>query len=134
MAAVITLVHGGGDAVADAVLLARAIGRIIREDLGWPFGYNLLLVRLAAAGILPPALAAVAIATSSVTVVGNAPWLRRFHATVSHARARQPHPRRRIRAGQSSGICSASSKPISLAASSSNWASGFQPEFLDVAM
>jgi hypothetical protein len=77
MAAVITLVHGGGGAVADAVMLARAIRRIIREDLGWPFGYNLLLVRLAAAGILLPVLAAVAIATSSVTVVGNAPWLRR---------------------------------------------------------
>src|SRR5215831_12360231 len=92
MAAVITLVHGGGGAVvdADAVMLARAIRRIIREDLGWPFGYNLLLVRLAAAGILLPVLAAVAIATSSVTVVGNAPWRRRFHATVSHARARQP--------------------------------------------
>jgi len=78
MAAVITLVHGGGGAVADAVMLARAIRRIIREDLGWPFGYNLLLVRLAAAGILLPVLAAVAIATSSVTVVGNAPWLRRW--------------------------------------------------------
>ena len=90
MAAVITLIHGGGGAVADAVMLARAIRRIIRKDLGWPFGYNLLLVRLAAAGILLRVLAAVAIATSSVTVVGNAPWLRRFHATVSHARARQP--------------------------------------------
>ena len=35
MAAVITLVHGGGGgAVADAVMLARAIRRIIREDFG----------------------------------------------------------------------------------------------------
>src|SRR5215469_12346203 len=41
MAAVITLVHGGGGAVADAVMLARAVPRIIREDLGWPFGEDL---------------------------------------------------------------------------------------------
>src|SRR5262249_43490766 len=94
MAAVISLVHGGGGAVADAVMLARAIRRIIREDLGWPFGYNLLLVRLTAAGILLPVLAAVAIATRSVTVVGNAPWLRRFHPCAT------AHSRRRVRAGQ----------------------------------
>ncbi len=77
-AADITVVHGGIGAVADAVLLARATRRIIRQNLGWAFGYNLLLVPLAAAGILPPVLAAVAMATSSVTVVGNALRLRRF--------------------------------------------------------
>src|SRR5215469_16209517 len=99
MAAVITLVHGGGDAVADAVLLARAIRRIIREDFGWPFGYNLLLVRLAAPGILPPVLAAVAIATRPVSVVGNTPWLRRllspWWTTTSYSRPWPPtrgHP------------------------------------------
>jgi Cu+-exporting ATPase len=77
-AADITLVHGGIGAVADAVLLARATRRIIRQNLGWAFGYNLTLVPLAATGILPPVLAAVAMATSSVTVVGNALRLRRF--------------------------------------------------------
>ena len=84
-AADITLVHGGVGAVADAVTLARATRRIIRQNLGWAFGYNLLLVPLAAAGILPPVLAAVAMATSSVTVVGNALRLRRFHTTDSSA-------------------------------------------------
>src|SRR5713226_5840748 len=77
-AADITLVHGGVGAVADAVLLARATRRIIRQNLGWAFGYNLLLVPLAATSILPPVLAAIAMATSSVTVVGNALRLRRF--------------------------------------------------------
>jgi Cu+-exporting ATPase len=77
-AADITLVHGGVGAVADAVMLARATRRIIRQNLGWAFGYNLVLVPLAAGGILPPVLAAVAMATSSVTVVGNALRLRRF--------------------------------------------------------
>ncbi len=80
-AADITLVHGGVGAVADAVTLARATRQIIRQNLGWAFGYNLLLVPLAATGILPPVLAAVAMATSSVTVVGNALRLRRFHTT-----------------------------------------------------
>jgi hypothetical protein len=66
-AADITLVHGGVGAVADAVMLARATRRIIRQNLGWAFGCNLRLVPLAAAGILPPVLAAVAMAASSVT-------------------------------------------------------------------
>jgi Cu+-exporting ATPase len=83
-AADITLVHGGVGAVADAVTLARATRHIIRQNLGWAFGYNLLLVPLAAAGILPPVLAAVAMAASSVTVVGNALRLRRFGSTSRH--------------------------------------------------
>ena len=84
-AADITLVHGGVGAVADAVMLARATLRIIRQNLGWAFGYNLLLVPLAAAGILPPVLAALTMATSSVTVVGNALRLRRFRPTSQRA-------------------------------------------------
>jgi P-type Cu+ transporter len=86
-AADITVVHGGVGAVADAVMLAQATRRIIRQNLGWAFGYNLLLVPLAAAAILPPVLAALAMATSSVTVVGNALRLRRFPATGSRANA-----------------------------------------------
>jgi Cu+-exporting ATPase len=91
-AADITLVHGGVGAVADAVTLARATRRIIRQNLGWAFGYNLLLVPLAAAGILPPVLAAVAMATSSVTVVGNALRLRHFHTTSGSATTPPPTP------------------------------------------
>jgi Cu+-exporting ATPase len=90
-AADITLVHGGVGAVADAVLLARATRRIIRQNLGWAFGYNLLLVPLAATGILPPILAALAMATSSVTVVANALRLRRFGRT-STRHPTHPHP------------------------------------------
>ena len=105
-AADITLVHGGVGAVADAVLLARATRRIIRQNLGWAFGYNLVLVPLAATGILPPVLAAVAMATSSVTVVGNALRLRRFgktggkafpppHRTAAQPRRRHGNPPRK---------------------------------------
>jgi P-type Cu+ transporter len=97
-AADITVVHGGVGAVADAVTLARATRKIIRQNLGWAFGYNLLLVPLAAAAILPPVLAAAAMAASSVTVVGNALRLRHFHATSEHtpSRADQVTPPPRI--------------------------------------
>ena len=74
-------------------LLARATRRISRQDLGWAFGYNLPLVPLAAAGILPRVLAAVAMAASSVTVVGNALRLRRFGKASGH-RGRPPRHRR----------------------------------------
>jgi Cu+-exporting ATPase len=86
-AADITLIHGGVGAVADAVMLARATRKVIRQNLGWAFSYNLLLVPLAAAAILPPILAAVAMATSSVTVVANALRLRRFHPTSNRTTA-----------------------------------------------
>jgi len=74
----ITLVHGDIGAVADAIALSRATRRIIWQNLGWAFGYNLVLVPLAAVGILPPMVAALAMATSSVSVVTNALRLRRF--------------------------------------------------------
>ncbi len=103
-AADITLVHGGVGAVADAVLLARATRRIIRQNLGWAFGYNLILVPLAATGVLPPVLAAVAMATSSVTVVGNALRLRRFGKTAGHpdmpTRPEAITPAAQVRAGK----------------------------------
>ncbi len=74
----ITLVHGDIGAVADAIALSRATRRVIWQNLGWAFGYNLVLVPLAATGILPPMFAALAMATSSVSVVTNALRLRHF--------------------------------------------------------
>ena len=77
-AADITLVHGDVAAVADAIALSRATLRVIRQNLAWAFGYNLVLVPLAIVDVIPPALAALAMALSSVTVVVNALRLRRF--------------------------------------------------------
>jgi Cu+-exporting ATPase len=74
----ITLVHGDVSAIADAIALSRATRRIIWQNLGWAFGYNLVLVPLAAFGILPPIYAALAMATSSVSVVLNSLRLKRF--------------------------------------------------------
>lgn len=77
-AADITLVHGDIEAVSLAIALSRATLRNIRQNLGWAFGYNLILVPLAVLGIVPPVGAALAMAFSSVSVVLNALRLRRF--------------------------------------------------------
>ncbi len=74
----ITLVHGDVSAIADAISLSRATRRIIWQNLGWAFGYNLILVPLAAFGVLPPIYAALAMATSSVSVVLNSLRLKNF--------------------------------------------------------
>jgi Cu+-exporting ATPase len=77
-ASAITLVHGDVGRVGDAISLSRATLRVIRQNLAWAFGYNLVLVPLAMLDVVPPALAALAMACSSVTVVGNALRLRRW--------------------------------------------------------
>jgi len=83
-AADITLVHGDIEAVGAAIALSRATLRTIRQNLGWAFGYNLVLVPLAVADVLPPIAAALAMAFSSVSVVLNALRLRRFGRGAQH--------------------------------------------------
>ena len=80
----VTLVGGDPRAVAAAIDLSRQTLRVVRQNLVWAFGYNLVLVPVAmgvlypVAGItLNPALAAAAMAMSSVSVVSNSLRLRR---------------------------------------------------------
>lgn len=68
-----------------ALRLAKATRQIISENLAWAFGYNILLIPLAAGvlipiwGIgLPPTLAALVMAMSDVIVIGNSLRLRWF--------------------------------------------------------
>jgi Cu+-exporting ATPase len=71
-AAGIHLIGSTPHLVANAVELARASVRVIRQNLFWAFIYNVLMIPLAATGRLPPAVAAGAMMVSSLTVVANA--------------------------------------------------------------
>jgi Cu2+-exporting ATPase len=54
-----------------ALHLARRTLRVIRQNLFWAFAYNLCAIPLAAAGLLAPIHAAIAMTISSVCVIGN---------------------------------------------------------------
>jgi len=79
-AADLTLVSGDPAAIADAVQLARATMTVIRANLAWAFGYNVIAIPLAALGYLNPLFAGIAMSASSLIVVGNSLRLRRFKA------------------------------------------------------
>ena len=52
--------------------IARRTRRIIRQNLAWALGYNLLAIPLAANGNVTPWLAALGMALSSLAVTANA--------------------------------------------------------------
>ena len=74
----ITLVGSRLDRVLPALALARRTLATIRANLMWAFGYNIVMIPLAAAGALNPMVAGFAMASSSVIVVSNSLRLRRF--------------------------------------------------------
>jgi Cu+-exporting ATPase len=74
----VTLMRPDPGLVVDALDLARATTRTIRQNLFWAFAYNVIGIPLAALGWLSPALAGGAMALSSLTVVSNALRLRRW--------------------------------------------------------
>ncbi len=53
------------------VALSRRTRRIIVQNLAWAFGYNAVALGAAAAGLLHPLLAALAMVVSSMTVLSN---------------------------------------------------------------
>ncbi|KPP84131.1 MAG: Cu+-exporting ATPase CopA [Rhodobacteraceae bacterium HLUCCA08] len=82
-AADVVLVSGDPATVADAIEVSRRTLRNIRQNLFWAFAYNVALIPVAAGLLYPlwgtllsPALAAAAMAASSVLVVSNALRLR----------------------------------------------------------
>ncbi|MFO7262954.1 MAG: heavy metal translocating P-type ATPase [Bacillota bacterium] len=77
-AADLTLMRGDLLALVASIQLSRATMRKIKQNLAWAFGYNVLLIPVAAVGLLNPVLAGAAMAFSSVSVVTNALLLNRW--------------------------------------------------------
>jgi Cu+-exporting ATPase len=89
----VVLMSGDLRNVPNAVALARATIRNIAENLFWAFGYNAVLIPVAAGALYPaygilmsPMFAGLAMALSSVSVVANALRLKRFRPPlIAHA-------------------------------------------------
>jgi Cu+-exporting ATPase len=84
-AGAVTLMRGDPLGVVTAIRLARRTMRIIRQNLFWAFVYNVIGIPVAAGVLYPafgirltPAMAAAAMAVSSLSVVSNSLRLRRF--------------------------------------------------------
>jgi Cu+-exporting ATPase len=84
-AAAITLMRGDPLGAVTAISLARRTMRVIRQNLFWAFIYNVIGIPIAAGVLYPawglrltPAMAAAAMAISSVSVVSNSLRLRNF--------------------------------------------------------
>ncbi len=79
------LLRGDPAQIVAALSLARQTLRVMRQNLGWALGYNLLGIPIAAGVLYPftglllnPAVAAAAMALSSVSVLTNSLRLKRF--------------------------------------------------------
>jgi Cu+-exporting ATPase len=98
----VTLVGGDLLGVVEAVRLSRRTVRVFRQNLFWAFAYNVILIPVAMGALYPftktllnPALAAGAMALSSVSVITNALRLRTARAA-SGPQARAAAVRRRL--------------------------------------
>ena len=100
----VTLVGGDPRGIASAIALSRRTISIIRQNLAWAFGYNVLLIPVAMGILYPftgtllnPALAAGAMALSSVSVVSNSLRLRGFDPRPGAAHLLRPRAGQRAR-------------------------------------
>lgn len=66
-----TLLGDNLEKLLEARLLSLRTRKIIRENLAWSLGYNLLILPLAVAGLVAPYIAVVGMSASSIIVVSN---------------------------------------------------------------
>ncbi|GGC74086.1 heavy metal translocating P-type ATPase [Marinobacter halophilus] len=66
------LLNGQLMQLMEAVKASQQTRKVIRQNMIWAFGYNLAALPLAAAGLVPPWLAAIGMSLSSLVVVLNA--------------------------------------------------------------
>jgi magnesium-transporting ATPase (P-type) len=97
----ITLIGGDPRAVLATFVLSRRTTSVIRQNLFWAFAYNVVLIPVAMGVLFPffglllsPALAAGAMALSSVTVVTNSLRLRGLDVRPGSAEASALRPSR----------------------------------------
>jgi Cu+-exporting ATPase len=77
-AADVTLMRDDPADVLKAIRISGASLRKIKQNLFWALGYNTVMIPLASLGLLQPALAAGAMALSSVSVLLNSLAFRRY--------------------------------------------------------
>jgi len=65
------IVKGGLSRIVDSIEISKMTFRIIKQNLFWAFFYNGMMIPLAMAGCLHPAIAEGAMAISSITVILN---------------------------------------------------------------
>jgi Cu+-exporting ATPase len=89
----VVLMSGDLRGVVNAIALSQATLANIRQNLVWAFGYNIVLIPVAAGALFPlfgimlsPMVAAGAMALSSVSVLTNALRLNRFRSPLESAR------------------------------------------------
>ena len=66
------LIGDGPGGLLEGLDVARRARRIVKQNLAWALGYNLVALPLAAAGAVPPWAAAIGMSLSSLVVAGNA--------------------------------------------------------------